>query len=211
MPLYICRRTAGEIEIDGLLNEESWRRADPAAFRLHDDSAPPPLITIARLCYDDTCLYVAFECEDTEIEAKLTRRDDPIFDEEVVEIFLDADSDGLTYYEFEVSPLNTIFDGLVRNPTGVKGEIDTSWDCDGLRTAVSRGRSGDESWSVEMAIPFASLPGAPNTPPKPGDRWRMNLYRIERAPREEYICWSPTRQSPANYHAPAMFGTVEFG
>jgi len=196
--------------IDGSLDDEAWRDAAPVTFRLHNDSGEPRFKTTARLLYDANFLYVAFECEDTRILARMEQRDDPIFDEEVVEVFIDPDSDEVTYYEFEVSPRNVIFDAVVANPTGIKGEIDTSWDCHGLRTAVGMATSAPGSWAVEMAIPFRALESAAHTPPQPGDRWRMNLYRIERLPREEYSCWSPTMVEPANYHVPARFGTIEF-
>jgi hypothetical protein len=36
-------------------------------------------------------------------------------------------------------------------------------------------------WVVEMAIPWRSLAQAgTERPPRPGDRWRVGLYRIER-------------------------------
>lgn len=203
-------RASSPVVVDGDLSDAAWKSSNAISLLLQDGSGEPRLKTIARLCYDDTCLYVAFECADTTIAATMTQRDDPIYDEEVVEIFLDPDCDELTYCEFEVNPLNTVFDALVFNPTGKKGEIDTSWDCAGLRTAVIV--SDDESmWTVEMAIPFASLPGALHTPPLPGDTWRANLYRIERSPDEEYTCWSPTLAVPANYHVPSKFGTLLFG
>ncbi|MDO8682016.1 MAG: carbohydrate-binding family 9-like protein [Armatimonadota bacterium] len=189
------------------MDEAAWQAADPAALKLHDNSGFPNLTTTVRLCYDNQFLYVAFECKDTEIQAAMTERDAPIYEEEVVEVFLDPDSDELTYYEFEVSPRNVIFDAVATNPTGVKGALDTSWDCAGLQTAVCMANGG---WTVEIAIPFSSLTGAPHTPPAAGDRWRMNLYRIERAPREEFSCWSPTMADPPNYHVPGMFGVLQF-
>ena len=206
-PHYVCSRVSGlPPVIDGRLDDEAWGGAASVTLRLHDDSGAPRFSTTARLLYDAERLYVAFECEDSRILADMTERDDPIFDEEVVEIFIDPDSDLVNYYEFEVSPHNVIFDAVVRNPSGVKCELDATWDCEGLRTAVSRAAGDSGSWAVEMAIPFAALNGAPHA----GDRWRMNLYRIERLPDEEYICWSPTMADPANFHVPARFGTIEF-
>ncbi|MDO8586907.1 MAG: carbohydrate-binding family 9-like protein [Armatimonadota bacterium] len=208
MPTYVCRRTAKPIVVDGVLNDAAWNDAEPVRLRLHDDSGFPKMDTLARLCYDDQDLYVAFDCRDTEIQATIAEKDGPIFNEEVVEVFIDPDSDELTYYEFEVSPRNTIFDAIVLNPNGNEGQIDTKWDCSGLRTAVHLQESGD--WAAELAIPFHSLERTPNRPPKPGDRWRMNLYRIERVPVQEYMCWSPTLAEPANFHVPGKFGVLEF-
>lgn len=209
MPIYHCKRASAPVKIDGVLNDEAWAQAEPVRLKTHNDSGFSRFETLVRLCYDDSFLYVGFDCPDTQIKAELLQRDDPIFDEEVVEIFIDPDSDQFAYYEFEVSPRNTIYDAYVENPTGMKCELDPSWDCDGLRTAV-RIDEATQNWSVEMAIPFSELKSAPNTPPKQGDHWRMNLYRIERAPVVEYACWSPTLAEPANFHVPARFGILEF-
>jgi hypothetical protein len=38
----------------------------------------------------------------------------------------------------------------------------------------------------------------------------MNLYRIDRAARSEYLSWSPTLARPADFHVPTRFGTLRF-
>jgi hypothetical protein len=208
MPTYTCRRTATPITTDGMLNEEAWDAAEAAELQLYDGSGKPQMPTIAKLCYDDQCLYVAFQCADTEIQATFTKRDDPIFCEEVVEIFIDPDSCQLGYCEFELSPRNVVFDASVENPIDSRVELDVSWDCPGLKTAVHMTESGD--WTAEMAIPFSSLDTAPHNPPIPGDEWRINLYRIKRIPKTEYTCWSPTLATPVDFHTPSKFGTLRF-
>ena len=64
---------------------------------------------------------------------------------------------------------------------------------------------------------FRPLPSAANVylPPKPGDRWRFNVYRIERPqgakkPAEGAIfaSWSPTGQE--SFHVPQSFQLFEF-
>jgi hypothetical protein len=67
----------------------------------------------------------------------------------------------------------------------------------------------DESWTAHLAIPFRSLPGSP-VPPKPGDCFRVNFFRIER-PRNaetEGQAWSPP--GGPRFHNPARFGTLRF-
>ena len=61
-------------------------------------------------------------------------------------------------------------------------------------------------WSAEIAIPWNALGG----PPHPGERWRMNLYRLEthggRGP--EGQAFSPPLR--ADFHAVDRFGWLEF-
>jgi hypothetical protein len=67
----------------------------------------------------------------------------------------------------------------------------------------------DRSWTVEIAIPFAECPTAPHIPPRHGDRWRANFYRIDRAKDgDEFTAWSPT--GAIQYHTPARFGYLLF-
>ena len=64
------------------------------------------------------------------------------------------------------------------------------------------------SWVVEMRIPFAAFPEV--NPPKPGDVWRGNFYRIDRAEPPEFTAWSPTLETPPNFHVPERFGYIVF-
>ena len=56
---------------------------------------------------------------------------------------------------------------------------------------------------------------APALPPRPDDRWRFNVFRIERpgGPKEPekdalYLAWSPTGQ--AGFHVPQAFRDLVF-
>ena len=65
-------------------------------------------------------------------------------------------------------------------------------------------------WTVEIAIPFNEFTTAPNIPPKAGDKWLMNLYRIDRPEdgNDEYSAWQPT--GAEQYHLPDKFGELVF-
>ena len=216
-PLYRCRRIRTPVEVDGALDEAAWMAAEPAsAFTLSEGSGPPRFPTEARLCWDETHLYVAFSCRDTDIWGTYTQRDEPLFDEEVVEIFLCPSGNLAHYFEFEVSPRNTVFDANVFNPEGDRRTmlVDREWNAAGLRTAVrvagtlAQRDDHDLGWIAELAIPFADL-GLPG-PPAADAQWRMNLYRIERGEVEEFSAWSPTLKSPPDFHVPSRFGTLVF-
>jgi hypothetical protein len=68
----------------------------------------------------------------------------------------------------------------------------------------------DQGWHVEMRIPFAQLHGAPK--PKPGDRFRFNMYRLEHDRKnktEEGQAFSPL--FIGDFHALPRFGWLVFG
>jgi hypothetical protein len=216
MPTYRCRKTRKAPAVDGTIDPKVWRLAQAAQLALNDSGKPPLQPTEARMLYDDDFLYAAFHCVDSDAWGALPNRNDPLYLEEVVEVFLDPSGRRRCYVEIEVSPLNVIFEAYILNdPRCPPLQGLTQWTCRGLRTAVHverettpRGRAS-RYWNCEMAIPFNQLPDAPHVPPKPGDRWRANLYRIDRAPRlDEHSAWSPT--GVLNFHMPEKFGDLLF-
>jgi len=218
LPTYHCPRITGTINVDGVLNEPAWTEFPPMSLTLSDGSGPPSRATEFWACWNNDCLFLAFRAFDPDIWGNYLSRDDPIYNEEVVEAFLCPSLDLTRYLEFELSPRNIQFDAMISNPQGERRSlgIDISWDCAGWQSAVAvegtlDNRSDtDRLWTAEMAIPFASLPGLPHCPPRPGEQWRANFYRIDLTPFPEYTAWSPTLRSPPNFHVPSQFGTLVF-
>ncbi|MCE7988357.1 MAG: hypothetical protein DYG89_44935 [Caldilinea sp. CFX5] len=175
---------------------------------LADGSGPAQQQTVTRVCYHRQMLFVRFDCTDSDIWGTYTQRDDPIYDEEVVEIFIaPGDATPVDYYEFEVSPNGVLLEVLAHNPTGDRAQmqLDFTWDCAGLQWAAQRDDANNQ-WRVIYALPWASI-GAPGELPT---RWRANFYRIDR-PRNaepEFSCWSPTMIDPADFHRPSYFGLL---
>jgi hypothetical protein len=66
---------------------------------LADGSGPAQQQTVTSVCYNRQALFVRFDCADTDIWGTYTQRDDPIYDEEVVEIFIaPGDTVPVDYY-----------------------------------------------------------------------------------------------------------------
>ncbi|HXV44803.1 MAG TPA: carbohydrate-binding family 9-like protein [Anaerolineae bacterium] len=178
-------------------------------FILADGSGPARQQTVVRVCYDAQALYVRYDCDDDDIWGTWTQRDEPIYDEEVVEIFMGpGEADPVRYFEFQVSPNGVLLDARVHNPTSQRAELalDIPWNCPGIRWVAGRDDAAQHWWAV-LAIPWAAV--AP-----PGELpavWRANFYRIERPHNAgpEFSCWSPTMTEPADFHKPAYFGILE--
>lgn len=186
-----------------VLHAENGRFGPVAAFGENLTGAAPAQGTEVSCAWDETALRIRFVCQDTEPWATLTERDGPLWQEEVVEVFLDPTGDGLAYFEIEVNPLGTLLDlALRRIRSGFRKDF--GWDCEGLTAAVERTPAG---WIAELHIPFASLSPSP---PQAGTEWRVNFARIDR-PRDrdrELSAWAPTRL--ATFHAPERFGILRF-
>jgi hypothetical protein len=185
------------------------------------DWGPPPWVTRFRGVSTPAALLLRFDVYDDEPWHTMTRRDEHIWEEEVVEIFLDPDRTGLNYYELEINPINVLCDLVVVKPWP-ELHSDPAWDFAGVETGVVpyRGEhAGPDGWTATARLPwqgFRALPSRAALPPKPGDRWRFNLYRIKRPrgparPHDDVIhaAWSPT--GGPSFHVPAAFRDFVFG
>jgi carbonic anhydrase/acetyltransferase-like protein (isoleucine patch superfamily)/bifunctional DNA-binding transcriptional regulator/antitoxin component of YhaV-PrlF toxin-antitoxin module len=217
LPRYECRRTAGQIRVDGSLDDPGWTGIPPMSPLVHSNGAGAPREqTEVKVSWDDANLYLAYACKDADIWGNFEHRDDPLYDEEVVEFFLCPTGDLRHYFEFEISPLNVLFDAKVFSPEGDRRSmlVDREWNAAGIRTAVrvsgtlNDRTAPDIGWIAEAALPFADL--GLSGPPAPGTVWRANFYRIERGETTEFTAWSPTYKEPADFHVSACFGELIF-
>lgn len=182
-----------------------------APFILADGSTPARWQTRVDVGWDDERVHFRFECEDEDAWGTHRERDAPLWEEEVVEVFLaPGEADPTDYFEFEVSPGGVLFDARIANPTSRRADLraDIAWNCPGIAWRVGRGRARQDWWA-ELSLPWRSLVAEGPLPAA----WRLNLYRIER-PRggePEFSCWSPTFTDPPDFHQPAHFGLLMRG
>ncbi|MBO7392904.1 MAG: carbohydrate-binding family 9-like protein [Abditibacteriota bacterium] len=212
-PTYKAVRIGDTHVVNGDYRDKAWMNAPEITMRLATTGKKAVKTTRAKIGYDDKYLYFVFYCEDEEIYANMTERDDHIFEEDVVEMFI-APHGLKDYFEINVSPINVIFDSHIFYGKDAVEKGDVSWDCAGIKTAVKvEGKVNDPSvkdeyWSAEVAVPFESI--GMETPAK-GSSIRGNVYRIDRRPQpKEFQAWSPTMRDPAAFHVPKKFGKIIF-
>ena len=190
---YVCRRTSSRPAIDGRLDDVSWQAAawtEPFVDIEGDGRPRPRFRTRVKMLWDADAFYVAAEMEEPDLWGTLTERDSIIYNDNDFEVFIDPDGDTQMYYELEVNPLGTVFDLLLPRPYRDGGPPIIAWDVAGLRLAVNAHGTvnhpgdRDESWTVEMALPWKVLrEAAPGKrPPRPGEQWRVNFSRVEWQP-----------------------------
>ncbi|MFH1737640.1 MAG: carbohydrate-binding family 9-like protein [bacterium] len=213
LPEYTIQRSAEPIAVNGRMDESSWLAAKAVReflFPWWEKGDKEP--TEARLLWDDQNLYVCFVAHDRHISAVLTKRDDPVSNDDCVEVFVAPDPENpKKYFNFEINALGTLLD---RSPH-VKRSAD--WNAEAIQIAITcDGTLNDESdldrlWTTEIAIPLAVFKGvARNVPPADGDIWRLNLYRIGGQVNPQYSLWSNTQTEKPSYHVPERFGIVRF-
>jgi hypothetical protein len=194
--------------------EEPWRvppSCGRASLLLATDGTSPRLATTVAAFRDNDFLNVVFEADDDLVVAEYRKHDEPLWQHDVVEIFL-APRVLTEYFELEVNPLGTTFDARIESPDGTRQTMKTEleWTCEGLFAGILTDRTGssNDSASTVIRLPFAAL----GVTPRAGDRWRANFFRIDRHPvrGDEFSAWSPTRKTPADFHVPAAFGELLF-
>jgi hypothetical protein len=195
--------------------EEPWGapgRCSPVRLRCATDGSTPRLSTNVAAWFDDEYLTVLFSAADDHILATHLTHDAPLYEQDVVEVFLAPDGT-LRYFELEVSPRGTTFDALIESPNGVREGLraDRSWTCEGMWAAVRRLTESDGKFSIDtvLRIPFTALG---RSVPRDGEAWRGNFFRIDRHPQhgDEYTAWQPTLKHPADFHVAAAFGVLRF-
>jgi hypothetical protein len=183
---------------------------------------PEPYRTRFRACWDPLALHVRFDAIDDGPWHTMTTRDDHIWEEEVVEVFLDADGSGRNYAELEINPINVVCDLRVESPWPSLKSL-TEWDWNGMTTAVvplTNTHGTVEGWTALARLPWIglrSLYPAPAValPPRSGQSWRFNVFRIKRPggpenPQHGAVLAAWSKPSGPSFHDPAAFQTLRF-
>lgn len=176
------KKAAGEIKVDGELNEASWQQAAVANNfwqKFPTDTAEARRQTTAMLTYDNTYLYVGFICRDTNhyVIQSLKRDSDP-GDSDGVGVVLDPLNNRSNGFFFAVNPYNVQSDDLLSSFGD--GELTFSWD----NKWVSQTKRYDDKWMVEIAIPFKTLRYAAGK-----TTWGINFVRAD-LKNNEYSTWT---------------------
>ena len=197
-------------------HDHAWDTADAIEW------GPDTYRTHFRALWNEAGLAIRFDVCDAKPWHTMTHRDDRIAEEEVVEIFLDPARLGRNYAEIEISPINVITDLHVLTPHPTLTS-DRAWNWAGLESTVVPGSCGglsSDSWMAIAWLPWSGLHGMAAgvdgvLPPKPGDRWQFNVFRIKRpfGPQDPgrgaiYAAWS-VPDGPS-FHAPAAFRDLVF-
>ena len=185
-----------EIQIDGLLNENSWKNVgyQSGFFLITGEGLATAQTKIAAL-YTPTHLNLAFIVKNSPFKtrkATIIQKDGPVFYDDSVEVFLDPWMSRSFYYHLAMNSLGTQYDSFSR--TG------PTWNAN-WAVGVSE---TDNQWIAEISIPFSELN---INSPHPGDQWGVNFNRTD-INTGEFSGWSPT---PGTFHAPSFFGILEFG
>jgi predicted phosphodiesterase len=196
-------------DINGAVSGTEWSGAAVEDYFCSPDGGAVTIEdTIFYYGYDDENLYVAAVCYQADtnlLVVNAAERDGGVWQDDCVGFFLAPGGTEGDVYQIYFNPAGVIFDQRIfLNENGdLDGDVGWNVDCDiaTQMVPISAATAEPRYWSIEIAIPFASL-GA--EAPEPGDEWRVNFRRKEQA-RESSADW----QFPISYYA-EYFGRAVF-
>lgn len=105
---YTVYQTPHTLHIDGDLSKPAWQKAVKSPRFVDMVTGAPALYdTRAAVLWDQQYLYFGIWVEEPFVRATQTRRDDIVFLDNDVEVFIDG---GDCYYELELNAFNTIYE-----------------------------------------------------------------------------------------------------
>ncbi len=183
--------------IDGRVDEAVWDKAakidDLRQIRPHVGE-PGTEKSEILVAYDADALYVAARFWDAggqdAIAANIMRQGSRLAEDDRIAIILDPFDSSRTGYRFEVNLNSVRNDMLYTGPTSFTADWTVIWDAKAQRT--------EYGWSLEIAIPFKTLPFDPSM-----DAWGFNVSRAIRRKGEEDLWVSRNRT-----WGPAVLGEI---
>lgn len=184
----------GPLTIDGILDEASWGVAPVLSdfIQQHPTQGQPATQrSDVRILYDASTLYVGamlFDDDARRLVVNELKRDFAEADNDLFGVVLDTFRDGRNAYGFVVNAGGAQRESIAHD----QGERDdASWNA----AWRARTRILANGWSVELAIPLASL----RFPESASQEWGFNVVRVMRH-RNETVMWSPVPRQFTQYH-----------
>ena len=195
-PVYCCRRAVSPPNVDGRVSGTIWETVPgigPGFHLLGTVADPPRHFLETAALYDDDALYVSFVSDPAPVPVPKRNRDEDLFEECAVELFLRA---GKGYYEIEVNPLGAVLDLHFPDVAEEDWRKCAKFDVPGLRWAVAETGVGGR-WCAQMAVPWSGVPEASRAGHEGNACLFANFARSQKLPGGAYdlTTWSPAEKA----------------
>ncbi len=209
----IIRKT-DDFKLSGAGSDSHWNKASWVRIPLLK-ADPKGYETKAKLLYSDTGIYFLFFCEDKKITATLQADFLELWNEDVIEVFLQPDPAVPSYFEYELSPLNFELPIVIHNEKGnLNSWMPFNYISDRktrhivtVQGGAQKSGANIQSWTSEIFIPYKLLKPVLIKAPTSGTRWKGNLYRIDYDRDQTLFAWQPNSGS---FHEYEKFGFLQF-
>ncbi len=188
---YGLQQTTEAISIDGKADDEAWKNVNTIPTFMNHwpiDTGNAEALTEVKMTYDSEYIYLLATCHDQgeRIIQSLKRDDeDAHWGSDNFTIVIDPMNNKQNGFMFGVNAGGSQIEAQL-NMDGARTQYDENWDNKWFSSVVRY----ENSWVVEMAIPFKTLRYSSN-----GSEWGINFIRGDME-RNVYSTWT---QFPLNY------------
>jgi len=187
--------------IDGTLESPIWQKCPPLTLGECTTERPGPMKTTARVLFDATHLYVAWQCEEPDtagLKQDADQRDGDVWKDDSVELFVTGDS-RRGYFHFAINPRGTLYDA--RSSSSKRD--DTSYDADAVvKTSIEPGKQ----WTATLSVPLNELAAYVGD----DQTWVVNLNRTRPARGQLGLTeWSWAVMGSNDYHQVLDYGQIK--
>ncbi len=182
--------------VDGVLDDACWAQAEESSVLTDEYSFPVKLQTTFQVAQKDATLYLAIRGRYDEKPARQTNKgathNGNMWDEEVVEIFLDPDNEDTPgYYQLIVTPFDVTAEFFNR----AARDTEKRWTPD----YEVKSRWTTNAWTIEYGIPLAAFDQTATL----YENFGLNVHRVD-AVYWGVATWAPLHSE--NLHFPHRFG-----
>lgn len=195
-PVYCCRRVSTPPPLDGIINGTVWASAETVSREFHligTEADPPGFYLEASALWDDEALYVCLVSDPSPVPVTMRERDQDLFNECAVEVFLRA---GSGYYEIEVNPLGAVLDLYFPKEEETDWPAMAKFDVPGLVWTVGA-VDGNGRWCAQLAIPWDGVPEVSRARHDDMSCIFANFTRSQKLPDGRYhlTTWGPAQNA----------------
>jgi hypothetical protein len=160
LPSYKVARATSPITVDGKMTEDAWKNAEVRSldYFYRGDKPVDKQATKFRMMWDDTNLYLLYECQDTSLTARETAFDARPYLDDCAEFFVIPVPDSLNmHFGFEINITKAAYDYMMfwqyyqKRNFFVKGynpayRVEVTYD-----GTINDEKDKDKGWTMELA------------------------------------------------------------
>ena len=201
---YLCRNsTLKEVPSAG---DSAWDIAEIICLVDVVTGVKPQQNTCFQILRDDiqAKLFVRFERDTAQICSNFRLHDEPLWKQDVFELFICDEDSTETYKELQSSPWDVRFDGIISYDKQGKRHLNVSWDAPGWESISIFDKIKKKLTSV-WSIPYDALSSTPIS----GSSWRLGVYSVnQHEDSQDLLSWQ--KVGMPNFHVPERFGYLDF-
>lgn len=166
---------------------------------------PAPIEAKARLCYDESALYVRLSAKEPNIRAEESGENGMPCLDSCLEFFFCPVMDSNTYFNIEFNPNGCMYLGIGNDRYDLIRLLPGEKDL--LQPRPSRTEDG---WEITYRIPANFIRRFfPGFELVSGGMLRGNFYKCgDETVQPHYYCWNPILQETPDFHLSAYFGKL---